>query len=108
MQSSGFQAKNPMFGNATYQTCSDCFRPVRERTAAFERPTELSLEASVDKSLRFSQGPLVQLGILGFGLLEGGDIRVGVPPKSKEISIGGRGFGRVSDLGVGSSNLQGR
>jgi len=67
---------------------------------------ELSSEAGVDKASRFSQGPLVQLGILGFGLLENGDIRVSVLPKSNEISIGGRGFGRVSGLGVGSSNLQ--
>jgi len=49
---------------------------------------------------------LVQLGVLGFSLPEDGNVRVGVFPESKEISIAGLCFGRVSDLYVGSSNLR--
>jgi hypothetical protein len=42
---------------------------------------------------RKARGSL-ELGELGLGLLQDGDIRVGVFPEGEEVLIGGAGFGK--------------
>src|SRR6266853_5012061 len=48
---------------------------------------------------------LLQSGVLRFGLLKDGDVRVGVFPECEEIMIGGTGLGRVALHRVGASQL---
>jgi hypothetical protein len=49
---------------------------------------------------------LMQLGILGFGGDEDGNVGVGVFPQSEEILIGGAGLRDVALHNVGSSDLK--
>ena len=42
----------------------------------------------------------MQLGVLGFGFFQDGDVGVGVFPQHEEILIGGTGFGGVALHGV--------
>ena len=49
---------------------------------------------------------LLQLRVLRLGLLQDGNIRVGVFPEGQEIPIGGAGFGRVALHGVGTRQFE--
>jgi hypothetical protein len=44
----------------------------------------------------------LQLGVFGLGLLEDGDVGVGVFPEPKEILVGGASFGRIALKRVGA------
>jgi hypothetical protein len=46
---------------------------------------------------------LLQLGVFSLGLFENWDVGVGVFPQSKEILIGGLGFGFIARQSVGSA-----
>jgi hypothetical protein len=48
----------------------------------------------------------LQLRVLGFGLLQDGDVGVGAFPQREEILIGGASFGRVALHGIGSADLE--
>jgi hypothetical protein len=45
---------------------------------------------------------LLQLGVLGFGFFQDGDVGIGVFPQREEILIGGSGFRRVSGHPIGA------
>src|SRR5215469_7120267 len=49
---------------------------------------------------------LLQLRVLGFGLLQDGNIRVGVFPQRQKILIRGAGFGGVALHGVGAGEAE--
>ena len=49
---------------------------------------------------------LLQFRVLGLGLLEDGDIGVGVFPQGEEILVRGACFGRVARQNVRSADLQ--
>ena len=49
---------------------------------------------------------LLQLRVLGLGLLQDGDVRVGVFPKCQEILICGAGFGGVALQHVGAGEAE--
>jgi hypothetical protein len=48
---------------------------------------------------------LFQLGVLGLGLPQDGDVRVSVLPEREEIIVGGAGFGGVVYSGAGTTQL---
>jgi len=50
----------------------------------------------------------LQFRVLGFGLLQDGDVGVGVFPEGEEILIGGFRFGRVALQGVGAAKAETR
>ena len=49
---------------------------------------------------------LLQLRVLGLGLLQDGDVGVGVFPEGEEILIGGFGFGDVALHGIGATEVK--
>ena len=49
---------------------------------------------------------LRELGVLGFGFFQDGDVRVGIFPQCEEILVGSAGLGRVAGQCVGSADLQ--
>ena len=49
---------------------------------------------------------LLQLHVLGLGLLQDGDVRVGVFPQREEILIRGAGFGGVAGHRVGAGQAE--
>src|SRR5712692_776521 len=49
---------------------------------------------------------LLQLGVLGLGLLQDWDVGVGVFPLGEEILVGGACFGRVTLQSVGASKTE--
>src|SRR5882724_313487 len=58
--------------------------------------------ARVPSQLRKLREP----SVLGFGLLQDGDVGVGVFPEREEVLVGGAGFGGVAGEGVGASEAQ--
>jgi hypothetical protein len=53
------------------------------------------------------EGPLsLQLGVLRLGLLQDGDVGVGVFPEGEEVLVGGAGLGSVAAHRVGSTELK--
>jgi hypothetical protein len=55
--------------------------------------------------VRKPRKPLLQLLVLGLGLLKDGNLGVGVFPESEEIMICRFGFGGVAGEGVGVTDL---
>ena len=53
-------------------------------------------------------GGLLELGVFRLGLLEDGNVRVGVLPQSEKILIGGAGLGAIALEGVGAREAQPR
>ena len=51
-------------------------------------------------------GSLLQLRVLGFGLLQDGDVGVGVFPEREEVLIDSSRFGRVALHGVGAAEFE--
>jgi hypothetical protein len=51
---------------------------------------------------------LLQLRVLRFGLLQDGDVGVGVFPEGEEILIGGAGFEVIALQGVGAGEAEPR
>jgi len=60
------------------------------------------IATAITKSGRVS----LHLRVLGFGLLQDGDVGVGVFPEGEEILVGGTGFGSVAVHGIGSTDLE--
>ena len=56
--------------------------------------------------VRFQSAALLQPRILRFGLLEDGDIGIGVFPEGEKILVGGFGFGGVALQGVGAGEAE--
>ena len=56
--------------------------------------------------LNFAMEPSLQFRVLGFGLLQDGDVGVGVFPEREEILIGRLGFGGVALHCIGSAYLE--
>ena len=50
--------------------------------------------------------PLLQLRVLGLGLLQDGDVGVGVFPESEEFLIGRFRFRRIARHGIGATDLK--
>src|ERR1700752_3750589 len=53
---------------------------------------------------------LLQPRVLGLGLLQDGDVGVGVFPEGEEVLVGGAGFGSVvlQDVGAGNTEMSER
>src|SRR5215472_12062020 len=49
---------------------------------------------------------LLQLRVLGFGLLQDGDVRVGVFPKREEVLVSHLSFDSIAGEGVGATKLE--
>src|SRR5215471_7595201 len=65
------------------------------------------IELRCRRTQRYSTRPeSLQLGVLRFGLLQDGDVRVGVLPQREEIVIGGFCFGNVTLHGVGTCEAE--
>src|SRR5215469_9935592 len=88
---------------------------LRYEAAYIRNNTEIT-SANVRTSAQGAENSLLQLGVLGFGLLVYGDVRVGVFPEGEEVLVRGTGFGTcclcISTLGgyrlerIGSAELK--
>ena len=95
-------------------------RRAKSNPARFFRRTVLdakSADAPKSKGMRHAaprsvnpcftrRGGLLQLGVLGFGGDEDGDVGVGVFPEGEEILIGGAGLGGIARESVGTGQAE--
>jgi hypothetical protein len=60
------------------------------------------------KSWQADPAKLLELGVFGFGLLEDGDVGVGILPEGEEVPIGGAGFRSVASQFKGTAQAETR
>jgi hypothetical protein len=70
------------------------------------RPFSTHSTSSIRVTNNMIAGQLLQLCGLRFGLLQDGDVGIGVLPKGEEILIGDSGFLLIARQNVGSAQLQ--
>src|SRR5271166_2952370 len=63
-------------------------------------------ESGVQTLSRLERRTLLQLRVLGFGLLEDRDVGVGILPEREKVLVRGIGIGSVALNGISSSQLQ--
>ncbi len=73
-------------------------------------PCGLTLVGRFPEALEFhelgSANSSLQVRVLRFGLLQEGDVRVGVFPEREEVFIGGERLGGIACHGVGTTDLK--